>query len=175
MEIRPALQSEAPALAELAGRLFRTTYADQIPLRDMEAYSAETFTAGLLAAELGAPGATVLVAAQGPGLVAYAQLCTAPPPLAWADPEALKIARFYLEPRLQGTGFASTLMDACLDWARRRGQRHVWLQVWEVNRRAIAFYLKKGFLDAGQTTFQVGSIQYRDRVMTRTLALDVSG
>ena len=169
MDIRPALPAEAAALAELAGRLFRSTYADQIPLRDMEAYIATAFTAEAQAAEIGTGGATVLVAAEGPDLVAYAQLRTAPPPLARADPEAMEIARFYLDPLLQGTGFASTLMEACLDWARRRGQRNAWLQVWEVNRRAIAFYLKEGFTDAGQTTFQVGNILYRERVMVRTL------
>ena len=169
MEIRPALASEAPALAELAGRLFRTTYAEQIPLRDMEAYIATAFTAQAQAAEIGEPGATVLVAADGSCLMAYAQLRTSPPPLARADPEAMEIARFYLDPRLHGTGIASTLMEACLDWARGRGQRNVWLQVWEVNRRALAFYVKEGFTDMGQTTFQVGNILYRDRVLTRTL------
>ena len=169
MEIRPALSSEAAALAELAARLFRTTYAEQIPRCDMEAHIAAAFTAETQAAEIGAPGGTVMVAAEGPRLAAYAQLLTAPPPLARADPEAMHIARFYLDSPLQGTGFAGTLMGACLDWARSQGKRNVWLQVWEVNSRAIAFYVKEGFVDAGQTSFQVGSILYRDRVMTRTL------
>jgi len=39
-----------------------------------------------------------------------------------------------------------------------------------VNHRAIAFYVKEGFKDVGQTTFQVGSLQYRDRVLTLTLS-----
>ena len=169
MEIRTAHPSEAAAVAELAARLFRWTYADQVPLPDTEAYIRSALTAEALAAEMAEAGAAVLVGADGHDLAAYAQLRTAPPPLARADPEAMEIARFYLDPLLQGTGFASTLMEACLDWARRRGQRNAWLQVWEVNRRAIAFYLKEGFTDAGQTTFQVGNILYRDRVMVRTL------
>jgi GNAT superfamily N-acetyltransferase len=169
MKIRPALPEEASALAELGGRLFRASYTEQVPLRDMDVYIASAFTAAAQAAEIGAPGATILVGAEGPDLVAYALLRTAPPPMAHADPDAMEIARFYIEPRLHGTGFASTLMQACLDWARRRGQRNVWLQVWELNRRAIAFYVKEGFTDVGQTTFQVGNILYRDRVMTRTL------
>ncbi|GEM_PF-1873417 len=51
-----------------------------------------------------------------------------------------------------------------------RGQTSIWLQAWEVNHRAIAFYVKEGFKDVGQTTFQVGSLQYRDRVLTLTLS-----
>ena len=169
MEIRPALASEAPALAALAARLFRSTYADQIPLKDMETYIASAFTAEIQAQEIAAEGAAVLVAVREGDLAAYAQLRTAPPPMAGADPEALEIARFYLDPLLHGTGFASTLMGACLDWARRRGQRNAWLQVWEVNRRALGFYAKEGFQDAGQTTFQVGNILYRDRVLVRKI------
>jgi len=169
MEIRPALPSEAAALAELAARLFRTTYADQVPLKDMETYIASAFTPEAQAREIAAEGATVLVAAEGTDLVAYAQLRTGPPPLARADPNALEIARFYLDPLLHGTGFASTLMEACLDWARQRGQGSAWLQVWEVNRRALGFYAKEGFADMGQTTFQVGNILYRDRVLVRAV------
>jgi GNAT superfamily N-acetyltransferase len=169
MEIRPALPSEASALAELAAMLFRSTYADQVPRQDMESYIASAFTPEAQTEEIGAPGATVLVAAGGSGLVAYAQLRTAPPPLARADPNALEIARFYLEPGLHGTGFAATLLGACLAWGRERGQEQAWLQVWEQNPRAIAFYVREGFSDVGQTSFQVGSLVYRDRVMTRTL------
>ena len=171
MEIRPALPAEAAALAGLGARLFRGAYAGQVPEPDIEVYLAAAFTPAAQVREITAAGAAVLVAADAGGLAAYAQLRTSAPPLARADPRSLEIARFYLDPRLQGTGLASRLMAACLDWGRERGQATVWLQVWELNSRAIAFYLKEGFADAGQTTFQVGNILYRDRVMTRTLAL----
>jgi ribosomal protein S18 acetylase RimI-like enzyme len=170
MEIRTAHPSEAAAVAELAARLFRWTYADQVPLPDTEAYIRSALTAEALAAEMAESGAAVLVGAEGPDLAAYAQLRTSAPPLARADPESLEIARFYLDPLLQGTGFASTLMAACLGWGRERQRPGVWLQVWELNQRAIAFYLKEGFADVGQTTFQVGNILYRDRVMVRSLS-----
>jgi len=169
MEIRPALPAEAAALAELGARLFRHTYADQVPRPDIEAHVAVAFTPEAQARELAGPGAAVLLAVAAGVLVAYAQLRTSAPPLAAGDPRSLEIARFYLDPPLQGTGFASTLMAACLDWGRRQGRTAVWLQVWELNPRAIAFYLKEGFADVGQTTFQVGNILYRDRVMTRPI------
>jgi hypothetical protein len=94
MEIRPALRSEAPALAALAARLFRSTYADQVPLPDLEAYIASACTTEAQAGEIDAPGAAVLVAVDGSALAAFAQLRTGPAPLAGADPEALEIARF---------------------------------------------------------------------------------
>lgn len=169
MEIRSALPAEAAALAELGARLFRSAYAGQVPLPDIEAYVAAAFTPEAQAREIAGDGAAVLVAAQGGDLGAYAQLRTAAPPLARADPRSLEIARFYLDPPLQGTGLAGALMAACLDWGRQRGRATVWLQVWELNQRAISFYAREGFRDAGQTTFQVGNILYRDRVLIRDL------
>jgi GNAT superfamily N-acetyltransferase len=170
MDIRPATLPEAPALASLGARLFRTAYTGQVPLQDIEAYVANAFTPEAQAREIAGDGAAVLVGEEDGALEAYAQLRTSAPPLAHADPGSLEIARFYLDPALQGSGFATTLMDACLAWGRERGKRNAWLQVWELNKRAIAFYQKVGFVDAGQTTFQVGNILYRDRVMVWAIA-----
>ena len=169
MDVRTALPSEATELAALGARLFRSTYTGQVPVLDMDIHVAAAFTPAAQAREIGDPGGAVLVGEEAGALMAYAQLRTSAPPLANADPDSLEIARFYLDPSLHGTGFAGTLMAACLDWARGRGKRTAWLQVWELNKRAIAFYQKEGFADRGQTTFQVGNILYRDRVMTRSL------
>jgi ribosomal protein S18 acetylase RimI-like enzyme len=43
--------------------------------------------------------------------------------------------------------------------------RHLWLSTWEQNPRAIAFYTKAGFTDAGSADFFVGSDRQRDRVL----------
>ena len=167
MDIRPALPSEAAVLAALGARLFRSTYADQVPMQDIESYVAGAFTPEAQGREIAADNGAVLLGELDGEPRAYALLRTSAPPLANADPDSLEIARFYLDPPLHGTGRAGTLMDACLDWARARGKHNAWLQVWELNKRAIAFYQKQGFTDMGQTTFQVGNILYRDRVMTR--------
>jgi len=169
MEIRLALPCEAPALAALGARLFRATYGEQVPQADIEQYVAANFTAEAQAREIAGAGAAVLVAADASGLMAYAQLRSSTPPLAGAEPGALEIARFYLDSRLHGKGLAGALMAACLDWARGQGKTRAWLQVWELNPRAMAFYAKQGFADGGQTSFQLGGMVYVDRVWVRSL------
>jgi ribosomal protein S18 acetylase RimI-like enzyme len=48
-----------------------------------------------------------------------------------------------------------------------RGSDAVWLGVWEHNPRAISFYRKFGFVEAGEQTFHPGRDPQRDIVMVR--------
>ena len=49
--------------------------------------------------------------------------------------------------------------------AREVGGQTVWLGVWERNPRAIAFYLKSGFVDRGSHDFFAGQDRHTDRVL----------
>jgi len=60
-------------------------------------------------------------------------------------------------------------MQAVLAHASTAGHDGLWLQVWEQNPRAIRFYAKAGFTDAGATVFLVGSLSYRDRLLVHRL------
>ena len=165
MAIHPALPSEAPALSALGARLFRETYAGQIPDGEIESYVTNAFQPEAQAAEISHPGGTVLAATGEAGMVAYAQLRPTPCPCPLPFPEPLEVARFYLDTQRHGTGLAAELMTACRTWAAAHGHGGLWLQVWEDNPRAIRFYEKQGFQELGETTFQVGTIVYRDRVL----------
>ena len=68
-----------------------------------------------------------------------------------------------------GQGVAQTLMAAAVETARSGGARTLWLGVWERNERAIAFYRKSGFEDAGTQTFVLGTDHQRDFVLARPL------
>jgi ribosomal protein S18 acetylase RimI-like enzyme len=70
---------------------------------------------------------------------------------------------------LHGSGAAQQLMAGVLAYAAAAGHDGVWLQVWEQNPRAIRFYAKAGFTDAGDATFRIGEQVDRDRVLVHTL------
>jgi MOSC domain-containing protein YiiM len=61
-------------------------------------------------------------------------------------------------------------MAATVSAARARGAETLWLGVWERNPRAIRFYARCGFVDAGEKSFIVGTDVQRDRVMVRALS-----
>jgi ribosomal protein S18 acetylase RimI-like enzyme len=46
----------------------------------------------------------------------------------------------------------------------------MWLGVWERNPRAIAFYLKTGFVSVGSHVFMVGSDPQTDLVLVSPLS-----
>jgi ketosteroid isomerase-like protein len=78
--------------------------------------------------------------------------------------------RFYVDRRFVGGGLAAPLMRRALDAARRRDATAIWLGVWERNARAIAFYRKCGFADAGAQPFMLGADVQTDRIMVRPLS-----
>lgn len=173
MLIRPALPDEAQDLAVLGRRLWRETYAGLIPESNLELHLAKTFGRKQQAEELADPACrTLVIAGDGGALMGYALLRSGGPEEARASfhfVNPLEVARFYVDRALHGTGAAQALMAAALDHAAAAGHDGVWLQVWEQNPRAIRFYAKAGFADAGGATYRIGNQVDRDRLLVHDL------
>lgn len=169
--LRKAALSDAAALAELAERTFRATFAADNTEADMEAHCRASYSEAIQAGEIANPAmATLLVEGDG-RLLAFAQL-------RWEDAPACVLARMsakgpgeiqrlYVDREWHGAGIAQELMHACLEQVRARGSDVVWLGVWERNPRAMAFYRKFGFVEVGDHVFAVGTDPQRDILMAR--------
>ncbi len=172
MLIRTALPADAQNLALLGERLWRATYTGLIPETSLEPYLAATFGPVQQAGELADPACTTLVIEGGDTFLGYAWLRAGGPEVEDAScpfARPLEVARFYVDRSRHGTGAAQALMAAVFAYAAAAGHDGVWLQVWEQNPRAIRFYAKAGFMDAGGTTFHVGDQAYRDRLLVHAL------
>ena len=172
MRIRPALPDDAQALAALGERLWRETYTGLIPGSNLELHLAATFGPSRQAAELADPACRTLVIERAGALLGYALLRAGRPEQenpAFHFVKPLEVARFYVDASLHGHGAAQELMAAVLAHASAAGHDGVWLQVWEQNPRAIRFYVKVGFADAGEATFRVGEQVDRDRLLVHAL------
>ncbi len=172
MLIRPALPADAEALASLGERLWRETYTGLIPDSNLELHLAATFGLVQQAGELADPANWMLVIEEPTDLLGYALLRAhgpreAGPALPFQ--RTLEVARFYVDRRLHGRGAAHALMADVLARAAAAGHDGVWLQVWEQNPRAIRFYEKAGFRDAGGATYRIGNQVDRDRLMVQPL------
>ena len=60
---------------------------------------------------------------------------------------------FFVRPRMQGSGAADRLMLAMIDTASADGVWQIELHVAETNTRAIAFYHRHGFIEAGRIPY----------------------
>ena len=67
------------------------------------------------------------------------------------------------------------LMQACLDEAAKQGCDTIWLDVWEQNVRARAFYRKWGFVEVGTQLFQLGSDLQHDLILQRSVSRSNTG
>lgn len=165
MKIRKATIEDAAALAEIAERTFRDTFAKDNTPEDMETYVASAYGEALQRRELEDPDHLALLGIGDDGhVIAYTQMRRAQ-----TEHGEVEIARFYVERGHHGQGLAQQLMNAAMDAAREMGATTVWLGVWERNARAIAFYGKCGFHDAGSKPFLVGSDLQTDRIMVRVI------
>lgn len=166
MKIRRANLDDAAALAEIAERTFRDTFAKDNTPEDLEAYVASAYGEALQRRELENPDGLALLGESDDGtLIAYMQMRRVRSPHG-----EVEIARFYVDRTFHGQGLAQQLMDAAVDAARGLGATTLWLGVWERNLRAIAFYAKCGFRDVGSQPFLVGSDLQTDRVMARVIS-----
>jgi ribosomal protein S18 acetylase RimI-like enzyme len=167
--IRLGVAADAAALAALAARTFADTFAADNTPADLAEHLARSFGEAQQAAELADPDRVTLVAERSGTLVGYVQLRSSPPPAGVPPGPSIELQRLYVDRPAHGSGLAQRLMTEALAQARRLGAAVLWLGVWERNPRAIRFYVKCGFADAGSQTFVLGSDRQTDRIMWKSV------
>ncbi len=166
--IRFGVATDAAALAELAARTFRETFAADTPPEDLALHLAQTYGTAQQQQELADPDITTLLVQADGHLAGYAQVRSGVTPACVTGESPVELWRFYIAQPWHGRGLAQTLMQRVELEAHRRGARTLWLGVWERNGRAKAFYQKSGFSDAGSHVYMVGTDEQTDRILVRS-------
>jgi len=159
--------ADAELLSVLGARTFYDTFAVYNTDGDMQQYLAESFNNEQQTAELLEPGTLFLIAETEKGAGGYAMLRPGPPPNEIHLSQPIELVRLYVDKEWLGWGLGPGLMQACLDESEERGYEHLWLGVWEHNKRAQAFYRKWKFETFGQHVFYVGTDAQNDYLMRR--------
>lgn len=169
VRIRQATGADAALLARLGAQTFHATYAADVSAADMAAFLEASFGPEKQAAEVADASTFFLIAEDGDTPIGYAKWQAGEAPAGDVASPAVELARIYVVREWIGRGVGSTLMQAGLSEAERRGYETVWLGVWEKNQQAIAFYRKWGFAEAGSQPFQLGAEQHTDVLMQRKI------
>jgi ribosomal protein S18 acetylase RimI-like enzyme len=119
-----------------------------------------------MAGELADPDTEILIASHEGALVAYAQIHRGAAPAAVAGDAPIELMRFYVLAAWHGRGLAQALMARVVERSMELGAQTLWLGVWEHNARAISFYTKYGFVEAGEQPFLLGTDLQRDLILT---------
>ena len=174
IRIRIATPGDNQLLARLGAQTFLDSFGPDNTAEDMAAYLAQAFGPEKQAAELAEPGTAFLIAEVEQGAVGYARLREGPAPACIPAGRPIEIVRFYAGASWIGRGVGAALMASCLEHARQRGCGTVWLDVWERNSRAIAFYRRWGFTEVGTQAFVLGADVQRDLLMARPVQTDAA-
>ena len=169
--IRPAAAGDADALALVGSATFLDAYAGAIDGAGLIAHCAEHHS-GAAYGRLLEAGAKAWLVEMAPGgsPIGYALACA--PELEQAQPGDWELKRIYVLSRFHGSGVSAALLDAVI--AAAGDHQRLLLGVKNDNHRALRFYRKHGFTEAGTRTFQVGACRYDDFVLARPLTLETS-
>ena len=167
--IRFATAADNKLLAEIGAQTFYDTFAADNTPEDMLAYLASSFSPEKQTRELADPRSIFLITEIAGRAAGYAHLRQTPPPACIIGAHPIEIGRLYACKEWIGRGVGAALMRACLDHAMQKNADTIWLDVWERNLRAIAFYRKWGFEQVGMQTFQLGSDLQNDLLMQRSV------
>ena len=167
--IRYATSADNALLAELGAQTFHETFAATNTSEDMAAYLAASFSPAKQAAELADPASTFLIAENNAEAIGYARLKDGQPAAGVTGAHPIELVRFYARREWLGQGVSARLMQACLDEAAQQDRDTIWLDVWEQNVRARAFYRKWGFVEVGTQIFQLGSDLRHDLILQRSV------
>jgi diamine N-acetyltransferase len=170
-QVRIATLSDSLLLAQIGAETFRDSYAADNSPENMAAYLEASFSPETQARELADPDSLFLIIETEHTPAGYARLKFGTSPETVVARTPMEIARFYSRKPWIGKGVGGRLMQACLQRADAASCDVVWLDVWERNPRAIAFYRKWGFVEAGHQTFILGDDLQHDLVMTRPVDL----
>ena len=169
IRIQEATKADAALIADLSRQTFYDSFAADNTKEDMDKFMNEQFTREGLMEEVGAAGNVFLLAYEGDEVVGYARMRQTPDPIKAESEPAIEIARIYAVQKSIGKGVGSALMQWCIDFARQKNARVIWLGVWEKNYKAIAFYTKWGFEQFSEHVFMVGNDAQTDWLMKKEL------
>ncbi len=166
---RMATIDDVHILVEVGRKTFLDTFAEFNTEEDMKIYIEKNFTVDQARKEISDPASSFILAEDGNVVIGYAKLREGNNPRELNSTNGIEIERIYVVKNYLGKNVGKTLMQTCLEVARKRGYQVVWLGVWEHNPRAIAFYEKWGFERFGAHPFLLGNDSQTDLMMKMLL------
>ena len=165
LEILPATEADLPALAALAGEIWRQHYPGIISREQIEYMLGQMYALETLREQLRAQGirfVRLLVAERFVGFASFG-----PQP----EPDVMKLHKCYLLPEFHGQGLGSRLLQYCESECRRLGARRLLLAVNKYNVKAITAYRRNGYAVAASVITDFGQdFVMDDYILAKELA-----
>ncbi|WP_293677897.1 GNAT family N-acetyltransferase [uncultured Phenylobacterium sp.] len=142
VELTEAAPSDYPEIIALTNRAYREA-AGQTGWKVETLVAGQRIDASLLAEDLAAPGAVLLVARDAMGRVGHVRL----------DDQgggAWYLSMLTVDPARQDGGLGREILAACEAWARQRGATRMRMSVLRQRAELIAWYGRRGYRPTGE-------------------------
>jgi GNAT superfamily N-acetyltransferase len=162
--ILPATESDLPAIAGLAGVIWRAHYPGIISMEQIEYMLARMYSLETLREEILRRGIRYERLLVGEELAGFAALGPA------EQPGLFKLHKIYLHPAWHGQGLGSLLLRHCEREARKLDAERLMLTVNKQNSKAIVAYQRNGFVITDSVVVDIGEgFVMDDYVMEKAL------
>ncbi len=152
--IRTAKYEDAGNIAALGQCVWIDTYATEGVRESLSKYVIAQFAPDSIRDLLASK--KVIVAEVAGHLVGYVVLN--------AGTAATEIDNLYVLPRFQRRGIGRTIIAHI-----SKEYSHLWLSCWEQNQNALGFYTSIGFVEDGESFFDLDGELYRNIILTRSI------
>jgi GNAT superfamily N-acetyltransferase len=164
--IRPATEADLPAIAKLAGVIWRAHYPGIISLAQIDYMLAKMYSLAALREEISLRGICYEQLFIGEELVGFASYGPT------EKPKVFKLHKLYLHPDRHGNGLGSLLLKHCEREVRKLGAERLSLTVNKRNTKAIAAYERNGFVISDSIVTDIGGgFVMDDFVMTKAVGV----
>ena len=169
MNIKKCTLEDLRKLQEISYETFNETFKHQNSPENMNAYLERAFNLKQLERELSNISSLFFFVYFNNEVTGYLKVNTNDAQSEEMGDESLEIERIYIRNKFQKHGLGKYLLNKVMEIAVEHKKNKIWLGVWEKNENAIAFYIKKGFVQTGAHSFYMGEDEQLDFIMTKTL------
>jgi|SRR3989344_387392 len=168
IKIRNANIKDTEILIEIGARTFFEAYINRKNKAGIESYIKKYLSSKNISEELKSPSNIFLIALSDNMPIGYAKLRKNGIP-GGLGKKSIEIERMYLIKEKIGKGIGKIVMKKCLDIARKKGYKIVWLGVWEQHINAIGFYKRFEFKKFGEQKFKFGNKLHKDILLKKEI------
>lgn len=168
-EISKVTINEVELLRAISVQTFTETFATQNSESDMQKYVSENLSIKQLSKELNTKGSSFYFLNLNSDVIGYLKINTGKAQTELKNDISLEIERIYIKHEFHGKNIGKQLLDKAIEIAKEHHYQYIWLAVWELNLKAIAFYKKHNFVEFDKHIFKLGDDEQIDIMMKMNL------
>jgi ribosomal protein S18 acetylase RimI-like enzyme len=165
---RKAVPTDALLLSILFQQVYISTYGTDGVTREYATFITKRFASGYIENTIKTSPDSIIVATYlgnpvGVAEIDFNRVC----PI--GNIAAPELSKLYVLEWFCGQGIGYNLMLNVEQTCTAKGHKQLWLEVWDLNPRAIDFYARLGYKSIGMVDFPMDDNTYDNRVMIKDL------